>query len=444
MRVDRVIVGGGLAATLDWATRPWAKATCVVLARAEEPWWSRREWRLGQPVSELVSEGFVLQPHDFADDVDGFAPASALADAIAVTAHEHGMPLVLGCCVERPIERTDEGRFVVLVGKLRIEADHVDIAVGLGPPRRLRDRDGNATIVSEEHERELLADGRMVFGQEQWRQPVRGPRVLVIGGGATAAWNVERALQEGARVVWVAPMSASDEHDHAQKVRASEEDLAASDPRDDEQRRQLERKRARVVAFHKADLPRNQAVFEAPRVELWVGSVERLLPATSGVEATILREAHREVLRFDQVVVSVGQDDRAPGASASLVERLPMTWLEYHEGGTRPGEPPKRPSGRIVGACMADDQVRLRCLGVPLLSSEAWQEQLDKTRPARSLGRDPLRARLAQQLEAAPACSRGIGGAVFQINANVILANRVPLDSKLGDERHRLLLSTLR
>lgn len=358
IRVERLIVGGGLAATLAWATAPGRDG--LVVATAEEPWWSRRRWRLGQPASELVSEGFVLQPHELADDVGGFAPASALADAIAVAAHEHGMPLVLGCCVERPVERTEEGRFVVWAGQRRIEAERVDIAVGLGPPRRLRDRDGNATIVTEEHERELLADGRMVFGQEQWRQPVRGPRVLVIGGGATAAWNVERALQQGAEVTWLGSVSASNAHDHAQRVRAIEEELAMSDRRDEEQRLRLERTHARITAFHKADIPRNQAVFEARGLMLWVGSVERLSPAPGGVEATLLRKGHREARRFEQVVVSIGQDDRAPRASASLIEKLPMTWLEHHEDGVRPGKPSKRPSGRIVGACAADDPTRLR------------------------------------------------------------------------------------
>ena len=119
---------------------------------------------MGQPASELVSEGFVLQPHDFAEDVDGFAPASALADAIAVTAHQHGMPLVLGCSVERPIERTEDGRFVVWVDEWRIEAEHVDVAVGLGPARRLRDRDGNATILSQEAEQLLLLGRQHVPG----------------------------------------------------------------------------------------------------------------------------------------------------------------------------------------------------------------------------------------------------------------------------------------
>ncbi|MCX4247251.1 NAD(P)-dependent oxidoreductase [Paraliomyxa miuraensis] len=440
-RVERVIIGGGLAATLCWATG--ARCEGLVVARAEEPWWSRGRWRLGQPSSELVSEGFVLQPHEFAEDVDGFAPASALANAIAVTAHEHGMPLVLGCCVERPIERIEDGRFVVWVGERRIEAERVDVAVGLGPPRRLRDRDGNATIVTEEDERELLADGRMVFGQDQWRHEVRGPRVLVFGGGATAAWNVERALSEGAKVTWVAPLSRSDARDHAQKVRAIEEELTSVDPTDRARLRQLERERARIVAFHRADLPRTQAVFEAEGVDLWVGSLERLVLAADGVEAELLREDHRERQRFDQVVVSIGQDDRAPEASSSLVAKLRMTWIEYDGDGTRAGSPARRPVGRIVGACATDGPTRLRCFGAPLLNN-VWQKQLEREQPRKSRGFNPLRARLEQQVGAAPTCSRGIEGAAFHIGANVVLANETPLDPGLGEERYELLLSTFR
>lgn len=441
-RVERVIVGGGLTATLAWATRSRAEGTCVVLARSVEPWWSRREHRLGQPASELVSEGFVLQPHDFADDIDGFAPASALADAIAVTAHEHEMPLVLGCCVDRPIERTEDGRFVVHVGARRIEAEHVDVAVGLGPARRLRDRDGNATIVTEEDERLLLADGRMVFGQDQWQQPVRSGRVLVIGGGATAAWNVERALRHGATVTWVAPVDVPVGGDHARRLRAIEEELAASSSLDDEQRQQLERRRARIAAFHRADLPRNQAVFEVRNVELWVGSVERLNPVSNGVEATLLRERRRETLSFDQVVVSIGQDDHASEAAATLIAAFRVTWLEHDGRRVRAGDPLTKASGRIVGACAVDDATRLRCLGAPLLTSKAWQEQLAKARPRKSLHRDLLRARLEQQVQTAPPCSKGIEGAVFHVSANVSMANGVPIDPGLGVERHRLLMST--
>lgn len=441
-RVERVIIGGGLAATLAWATRSRAEGACVVLAGAEEPWWSRREHRLGQPASELVSEGFVLQPHDFVDDIDGFAPASALADAIAVTAHAHGLPLVLGCSVDRPIERTPDGHFAVHVGERRIEAEHVDVAVGLGPPRRLRDADGHATIVTEDEERELLNDGRMIFGQDQWRQPARSGKVLVIGGGATAAWNVELALRAGADVKWLAAESASEDRDQRLKIRAIDEHLATNADLGETERRSLVDQRARLAAFHKADLPRNRAVFESPGVELWVGSAQRLSPLPEAVEAKLLQGSELRTHTFDQVIVSIGQDDRASEASASLVGGLPMTWLENDGQVSRPGGPSRKPSGRIVGACMASDPARLRCLGAPLLTSRAWQQQLDKSRPQKSLGGDPLRARLEKQAAAAPTHSKGIEGAVFHVGANVVLANGVALEPGLGAERYALLAST--
>lgn len=447
-RVERVIVGGGLAATLAWATRANTEGTCVVLARAEEPWWSRREHRLGQPASELVSEGFVLQPHEFADDIDGFAPASALADAIAVTAHAHGMPLVLGCCVDQPIERTEDGRFVVHAGGRRIEAEHVDVAVGLGPARRLRDRHGNATIVTEEDERLLLADGRLVFGQDQWLQPVRRHRVLVIGGGATAAWNVELALRHGAKVTWLAPervpILEADERLY-RKARDLEIHLERRQDLPPERRRWLERARTRIVAFRRADLPRNRGVFRAMGVDWRVGYVERLYPRDDGVEAILRIGSDVEPLtqRFEQVVIAIGQNDYAAEASTQLVRRLPMTWLEQDGHDARPGGPGMDPSGRVVGACVMGETPRLRCLGV-LLRSRAWKERLQETRLPVSFGDDALETRLMLQARAAPKHSRGIDGAIFQVIANVILANGVPLDPGLGRERYEWLAATLR
>jgi Putative NAD(P)-binding len=441
LRVERVIVGGGLAATLDWATQTRTDGSCVVLARAEEPWWSRREHRLGQPASELVSEGFVIQPHELAKDVDGFAPASALADAIALTAHEHGMPLVLGCRVDRPIERTEDGRFVLYAGGRTIEAEQVDVAVGPGPAMRL-----GTAIVTQEDERELLADGRMVFGQDQWQQPVRSGRVLVIGGGATSAWNVELALRHGAEVTWVAPASESK---HLGRLRLKAQELAKHledrPELDAERRRWLERTRARIIAFGGADLPRNREVFRASEVEWWVGTVARLRPAINGVEALIRRDGRDELaaLRFEQVVVAIGQDSYAPEASASLVLRLSMTWLERDHGGPRPADPGSRPVGRIVGACEVGPSPRLRCLGV-LLRSSAWRNKLwRQPRRRRSNAAPALELRLDQQVNAAPRHSRGIDGTVFQVSADVVLANERPLDPSLGHERHELLTATL-
>ena len=441
VRVERLIVGGGLAATLCWAT---GRGEGLVVARAEEPWWSRRRWRLGQPASELVSEGFVLQPHEFAEDVDGFAPASALADAIAVTAHEHGLPLVLGCCVERPIERTEDGRFVVWVGERRIEAERVDVAVGLGPPRRLRDRDGNATIVTEEDERALLADGRMVFGQEQWRHPVRGSRVLVLGGGPTAAWNVERARAEGAAVTWLAKKRTEPVDGDPLRRKADELARWLEQAPDSERRRWFERIWARIVAFRGADLARNRAVFRMRNVEWWVGSVERLQPQGDGVDVTIRPEDQNASLQrhFDQVIVSIGQDDSASSASAALVRGMSMTWLESNGRAVRRGDPRRPPSGRIVGACEASDNPRLRCLGVVLRSPE-WRKILPGTGRRRSNAVPALEARLQKQADCAPEHSRGIHGAVFQVSANVVLANGHPLQPELGAERYDFLTSTL-
>ena len=443
-RVERVIIGGGLAATLTWATQAPTKGTCLVLARAEEPWWSRSMHRLGQPASELVSEGFVLQPHDFADDVDGFAPASALADAIAVTAYQHGMPLVLGCCVDRPIEPTGDGRFAVQVGDHRIEAERVDVAVGPGPARRLRDAEERATIVSEEHEHLLLSDGRMVFGQDQWLWPVRLPRVLVLGGGATAAWNVELARQKGAEVTWVAEVGRAKHLDRLRhKAEAIEAYIEGHPNLEAERLRWLEQTWARIAAFRTADLPRNREIFRMRGVEWWAGSVERLWPHENGIAVAMRRAGHdgREELLFDQVVVSIGQHDRATEASAALVARMRMTWMESDRNESRAASLDDRPAGRIVGACEVGKSPRLRCMGV-LLRSPSWRDKLRRSGLRRSNAIVALEMRLQRQADSAPRHSQGIDGAVFQIGANVVLANDGSLDPSLGKERYELLTST--
>jgi Putative NAD(P)-binding len=356
------------------------------------------------------------------------------------------MPLVLGCCVDRPIERTEDGRFVVHAGGRRIEAEHVDVAVGPGPAKRLRDAYGRATVVSEEDERTLLADGRMVFGQDHWQQPARSGRVLVIGGGATAAWNVERALRHGAVVTWVAPATpwkrSGPKELKAEQIARHLDDHPDLHP---ERRRWLERVQARLVAFRGADLPRNRAVFRESGVEWWWGTVKHLRPCHDRVAAicwTKGRDDPQE-LEFDQVIVSIGQDGDAPEASAQLVGRLPMTWLEHDHEGTRPANPGSRPTGRIVGACEVGVPSRLRCLGV-LLRQPAWTAKLGGLSKRRRSNAIPglLETRLEKQANAAPRYSMGIDGAVFHVSANVVLANGLALDPSLGHERHELVTST--
>jgi hypothetical protein len=227
------------------------------------------------------------------------------------------------------------------------------------------------------------------------------------------------------------------------KAERIEEHLETHPGIDAERRRWLERTWARIVGLRAADLPRNREVFRAKSVEWRVGSVKELRPLSDGVVAMVHDELQDELheLRFEQVIVAFGQDDRAPEASASLVRTMQkMTWIEHDRIGPKPADPRSRPSGRIVGACEHEQSPRLRCLGVQL-RGEAWRDRLWRGR--RSNARVAFESRLAQQVEAAPQHSRGIAGAVFQVSADVVLANGQALDVALGHERYGLLESTL-
>jgi len=393
---------------------------------------------MGQPGIELKSEGFTRQPHEFVDDIDGFAPASGISHAIALTAYVHDLPVVFEQSVEQPLEVSDRG-ISVHTSTHQLTADTVDVAVGPGPARRLRRKDGTM-LLTEDEERTLLDDHRMVFGQDQWKHRVRGPRVLVYGGGATAAWNVAYARKAGAEVTWVARVpegraTAREQRKIEDIQRYLDQHGAALATSNPARKRWLERTLVRLLAFRGADLPRNRDVFGDDGVTWMQGEVQQLRPQGEGVEVELARGASPEVHVFDQVVISIGQDPTAPGACAALVKRLSMTWLEHDGTRSRPGDRGDVPRGRVVGACEVGDPPRVRCLGV-LLAGGGWRYMLTRGRVG---GRShDLEAQLADQLEAAPTHSRGIEGAVFQIGVNVVLANGGTLDA----ERRELIASS--
>lgn len=173
-------------------------------------------------------------------------------------------------------------------------------------------------------------------------------------------------MQRGAEVTWLAPARIPRgpiDDDKARRLYEKAREVAlhlerrADIPR--ERRRWLERTRARIIAFRKADLPRNRSVFRATDVDWRVGLVERLRPRDDGIEAMIriAGQVELQTQRFEQVVVAIGQDDRAAAASTALVERVPMTWLQHDGRDARPGAPGMSCRPRLLRGTLAASMV---------------------------------------------------------------------------------------
>lgn len=335
---SHLIIGGGLAAALDCATLPEEQAPRlplwgevperfeVLAVRAEgEPWSRFGQHPAGQSAEEWSSEGFVMQPSAFTALQTEYAPAAALASAIAWTALANGME-----CVEDRISsvlaRHASDRYGIRGGQFEYAAQRVDIAVGLGPPRRLSDDAPQVEAV----EARLRADGRLLDGPDYLASSETRSTgsVLVLGGGPTGAWCAVLATQRGAqRVDWVSgprepmgdPTSAAFPTAHARRcshlLGLVRRRLTSGLP-SAQGRALLRRLEIDLTCFWQARLFRNRNAFRSP-------GIQRRGDVLVGLEATdrggiLARFRDGREDEYDSIIACVGHSATAPTGPVGL------------------------------------------------------------------------------------------------------------------------------
>lgn len=147
---DRLVIGGGWAATADFATLDAPPDTgdglppVLAVSQGHDPWADRQQLLMGQVPSELEIPGLPFQPADLADEGTQFAPSSDFAAAVGAARAYTGMPSHQGTATAITPRPTDPGDAVgwpdganyrVTIGDRGFYATTLDIAAGPGPAR---------------------------------------------------------------------------------------------------------------------------------------------------------------------------------------------------------------------------------------------------------------------------------------------------------------------
>ncbi|MCZ7417981.1 toxin glutamine deamidase domain-containing protein [Verrucosispora sp. WMMA2121] len=144
---DRLVIGGGWAATADFVTLGAAAdaghglPSVLCVSQGHDPWAERQALLMGQVPSELELPGLPFQPADLAEEGTQFTPSDVFADAVGAARALSGMPTYQGTATSitpRPADATgwpDGANFRVTVNGRDIYTTSVDIASGPGPSR---------------------------------------------------------------------------------------------------------------------------------------------------------------------------------------------------------------------------------------------------------------------------------------------------------------------
>ena len=191
--VGRVIVGSGFAAVANFITLPESERTNTIGVGFGDPWAARGDNLMGQ-TSEYLRVPGLPDPELFnTANAGGYIPSQAFADSTAMARAMSGMAVFPGWA--GPVEqKADYG----------LEEQKVT-AIDAAPQSAVQP--GSAMAQADDKDKQV--DPRIkpiANADEQMSQKgkPKGP-VLVVGGGASAAWNVEKAKKDGAqRVDWLA------------------------------------------------------------------------------------------------------------------------------------------------------------------------------------------------------------------------------------------------
>lgn len=361
--------GAGTANVLDRATSARRVSDgdgtipdVISIAERPEPW-ATRTGDTGQPPHELDNDNLAARHSDVIDRATQFAPTSAHADVLALTADREHIATAYGHKIVSVVEIAPGEVCPVEGARVRIEVSvggvteflytkETHLTLGPGPGRRLEPFqlgakatmvDGKRAYSPEERasaaarEKTLMDSGRLVIGDEHLADPRPAAKVLVSGGSATAGWSTravaEQTAASGGVVDWVARPRGATERPRLPGASKEVDRLAAELERTDltaEQREYLERRFEIENAFGDADLVRNRKAFSQENIHMSAKEIVEVRPseevtegAGAGIDGkVVVTFSDGSVDVYDYVVVAHGPDPRAAGGIVDVTQNL--------------------------------------------------------------------------------------------------------------------------
>jgi hypothetical protein len=442
--IDKVILGAGGSAVQDYATHNPAQRAAVddhgvpkilSLASGGDPWQMRHEL-MGQTPHELSGpNGLTSQPEMYAAPGAPYARSSDYATAVADTRAKSGMSVYESRIVGVVADETHPGakyRVDIEVpqrlpsGEIALNADghpvmerravyagDVDVAAGPGPDRKLAGSRG--TEVTPQQEQQLHKQGILSYGDAAVGQQFKeGERVLVSGGGATAAWGAERADKAQSQVDWVGGSGQVKPELDAVRTRiAAQQEAVSALPAGhpgraeaEAQLRTMQQERDQLLRqgvdgrdgpFKGADLARNRETMENPRINRDGKSIQRLEgPLTEGPDKgkVLVHFDDGSTGIYDRIIVSHGQDATAPGGvqhmlshhvdengvvvKGGVLAEQALTPITAEHTPDQHGNPRQQILGLQAGE--ADSGGQLRILGAAATPRELQEKMLQSDR----------------------------------------------------------------
>lgn len=381
-------------------------------------------WADRGPVNQTPGEleGPGLHPGDMTTNQHGYIDAKPLADAIMLGKYKAGMARYSGRA-EGPVEFKGHHSAAewpssklcrVKVNGKYFYADAIDLAVGPGPSNAIQPGLVKGGLEGGDYQA-MYKDGRVFYGDQSPTRVVKpGGKVVVWGGSGNGAAMAEYFAKSGCDVTWVARESAKPPpptvKPELEQIAKKLQDPAISA---EEKKVLLDRQRD-LRAFGQAMLPRNvEEAFDSPlakdKIHRQIGDISKIEPIEveeSGVKVqkVKLTTSMGEVI-VDQLVVSLGQNPEAVGATGHFVDGVDLEMILDHDGNLV-GLQSVNPKGavRLLGAAFAD----------PKLAPHVVADQ-----------RADFGTKLAEQAAKLPSNSKGVAPSIASAAISIQAANDV-------------------
>jgi hypothetical protein len=201
-KINRVIVGSGFAAVATYVTLPPAERSGTIGIGFAEPWSLRADLLMGQTAEYLQVAGFPnFEDYNWVNR-GGYLPSSVFADVTALQRAESGMAVFPGWA--GPSEQYDAT--IHAAGATPGAAQQ--ITLNQSPQAADDPRTQQAQQQQQQLEQQQAQDKRIkpVANADEHiaqRGKAKG-KTLIIGAGASSAWNVEQVKSRGGDFAWLA------------------------------------------------------------------------------------------------------------------------------------------------------------------------------------------------------------------------------------------------